>query len=323
MWPRAHLKSYHFPRRVLIVEPSRSDCLRLCNVLAASDLEVYAAGDLITAVHAVASFQPDLVLAQLRLPTHSGLALVRQVKADDATSLVPVILYGHRTTSQERITALELGALDLLTEPFASAELVARVRAGLKARHTLSILEQQSTKDHLTGLANRSAFEDHLLRAWNAYRDRGVPVAVIIIDLDHFKAINDTYGHSTGDDVLRVAAKLLAGSVRSCDLVARYGGEEFVVVASECSAAIAVTLAERFRTRLTEHRISAGVKSVAVTTSAGIAVADRALQNSAADLLHQADEALYRAKESGRNAVRVYNSFEVKGKELTIARLSR
>jgi diguanylate cyclase (GGDEF)-like protein len=320
MWLRSQLDSCQLPRRVLVVEPSSHERSRLCNTLIAGEMEVYSAGDLITAVQALASFQPDLILAQLRLPTHDGVALVRRIKEYDATQLVPIILYGERTTSEERIRALDLGAFDLIAEPFVRAELVARVRAALKTRLTLSLLEKQSHKDHLTGLANRNALEDHLNRAWNAYKNRGVALAVIIVDLDHFKAVNDTYGHSTGDDVLRAAAGLLATSVRGCDLVARFGGEEFVVVASECTRAVAVALAERFRTRLSEHRIPAHGKNIAVTSSAGIAVADISHQNGPADLLHQADLALYRAKESGRNAVRVHNAFELQGQELATVR---
>jgi two-component system, cell cycle response regulator len=316
MWLRAQLESFPLPRRVLVVEPSSLERSRLCNTLIAGDMEVYSAGDLITAVQALASFRPDLVLAQLRLPTHDGVALVCRVKEYDATRLVPVILYGDRTTSEERIRALDLGAFDLIAEPFARAELVARVRAALKTRLTLSILEQQSHKDHLTGLANRSALEEHLNRAWSAYQNRGVALAAIIVDLDHFKTINDTYGHPAGDDVLRAAAGLLATSVRGCDLVARFGGEEFVVVASECTSNVAVHLAERFRTRLSEHKISAHGKSIAVTASAGIAVADSAQQTGPADLLHQADLALYRAKESGRNAVRIHGASEQHGQDL-------
>jgi diguanylate cyclase (GGDEF)-like protein len=307
MWLRAHLESSQFPRRVLVVEPSPSECSRLCHVLAAGELEVYPAGDLITAVSAVAKFEPDLILAQLRLPTHSGFALVHRIKEDDATRAVPVILYSHLTTAEDRIRALDLGAHDLITEPFVSAELIARVRAALKARHVLTILERQSQSDHLTGLANRGVLEDHLVRAWNAYQDRGVALAVIVVDLDHFKAINDTYGHPTGDEVLRVAARLLAGSVRSSDLVARYGGEEFVVVASEGPAAIAVALAERFRLRLAERKVLACGNEIGITASAGIALADRTQQSGPAELLRRADEALYRAKQSGRNAVCVHS----------------
>ena len=304
---RADLDSSQFPRRVLVVEPSAIERSRLCNVLTAGEMEVYPAGDLITAVSAVASFEPDLILAQLRLPTHNGFTLVRRIKADDATRTLPVILYSDLTTAEERIKALDLGALDLITEPIVSAELIARVRAALKARHILAILERQSHRDHLTGLANRSVLEDHLVRAWNAYQDRGVALAVIVVDLDHFKAINDTYGHPIGDEVLRVAARLLAGSVRSSDLVARYGGEEFVVVASEGTAAIAVALAERFRLRLAERKVVARGNEIKITASAGIALADRTQQSGPTELLHQADEALYRAKQSGRNAVCVFS----------------
>ncbi len=308
MWLRADMETSRLPRRVLVVEPCAGERSRLCETLKGGEMDVYPAGDLITAVQALASFQPDLVLAQFRLPTHDGLALVRRLKEYDATRLVPVILYSERTTSEERISAFDLGAIDVISEPFVRAELVARVRAALKTRLALSTLEQESHKDHLTGLANRSALEGHLLRAWNAYHNRGVDLAVIIVDLDHFKAVNDTYGHSTGDDVLRVAAGVLASSVRSCDLVARYGGEEFVVVASESTSAVAVALAERFRTRLAEQRIPAHGKTITVTSSAGVAVADRSQQTGPADLLQQADLALYQAKECGRNAVRVHDS---------------
>ena len=304
---RADWEPTHFPRRVLVVEPSQRACSRLCNILTAAEMEVFPAGDLITALHAVPGFQPNLIVAQLHLPTHNGLALVRKVRDDDASRQIPVLLYSENTTADERIRALDLGAVDLISEPISSAELVARVRAALKVRHTVSILEQASRKDHLTGLANRGVLEDYLLEAWNAHKQRCANVAVIIVDLDHFKAINDTYGHPTGDEVLRVAARLLAGSVHSSDLVARYGGEEFVVVASDCQPAIALSLAERFRTRLAEQPISACGNEIKITASVGIALTDHTEQGSAADLLRQAVEALYRAKLSGRNVVCVHH----------------
>jgi diguanylate cyclase (GGDEF)-like protein len=312
MWLRPRSESSDFPRRVLVVEPSSSECSRLCNILTAGQLQVYPAGDLITAVHACSVFQPDLILAQMRLPTHNGLTLVRRVREDHSTRLVPVILYCDITTTEERIAALELGALDLIAQPIVSTELLARVRSALRAWHTLSILEQKAHRDHLTGLANRSVLEDHLLRAWHAYQRHGGPVAVVIVDLDHFKAINDAYGHPTGDEVLRVVAGSLASSVRASDLVARYGGEEFVVVALDCPLAFAVTLAERFRARLAEQAISARGNDITITISAGIAMADRAQQNGPTELLHHADEALYRAKKSGRNAVWVHDSSTIR-----------
>jgi two-component system, cell cycle response regulator len=309
---RADWESSHFPRRVLVVEPCWRACSRLCSILTAGEMEVYPAGDLITAVQALPCFEPNLIVSQLRLPTHNGLALLRRLQSDDSSRQIPVLLYGDITTVEERISALHFGAIDLLTEPIASAELVARVRAALKAQHAILVLEQASQKDHLTGLANRGVLEDHLFRAWQAHQNRGLSVAVLIVDLDHFKAINDTYGHPTGDEVLRVAARLLAASVRSSDLVARYGGEEFVVVAADCAPATAISQAERFRTRLAEEAIVARGKDIKITASVGIAISDRFRQRGPAELLHHADEALYQAKQSGRNAVCIHGAAEIR-----------
>ena len=305
-WPKAEVNSSELAPRVLVVEPSASEATRLRNELIASQIEVYLAGDLINASHALSIFQPNLVLGQLRLPTHGGLELVRRVKQGHATQLTPVILYSDTATVAERIQALEMGATDLLTKPFVSAELVARVWAALRARQTLSIFEQRAHRDSLTGLANRGVFEDHLLREWDNCWRRQTPLSVMITDLDHFKAVNDTLGHAGGDEVLRGAARMLMRSVRSSDLVARYGGEEFAVVAPNCPTAAAVTLAKRFRANLIHHKMAVHDATVGVTASVGIATTDWT-QQSQSELLRQADEALYEAKRSGRNAIWVYS----------------
>jgi two-component system, cell cycle response regulator len=299
-------RSDDFPRRVLLVEPSPTERARLRNILIGGQLEVSTASDLITALHALSSFQPNLILAQMRLPTHGGIELLRHANEHYSMRSVPMILYGDIVTVEERIIAFNLGATDLISEPFVSAELIARLRASLRARHKLSILEKRAHLDSLTGLANRGVLEDHLLREWNACHRRGVPLAVVILDLDFFKTINDTFGHAAGDEVLRQTAKRLAQSVRSSDLVARYGGEEFVVVAPDCPLEAVLTMVQRFRASLADRTISAAGTDIAVTASAGIALANRAHQNTPEDLLRQADVALYRAKGSGRNTVWVY-----------------
>ncbi len=299
-------ESIDFPRRVLLVEPAPGERTRLRNVLISGQFEVSTASDVITAFHTLAMFQPNAVLAQMRVPPHGGIELLRCIKEHGSTRSIPVILYGGIATAEQRITALNLGATDLISEPFVNAELIARLRASLRARHKLSILEERARLDSLTGLANRGVLEDHLLREWNACRRRGVPLAVVILDLDFFKTINDTYGHPSGDEVLRQTAKILVQSVRSSDLVARYGGEEFVIVAADCPLEAAVTMAQRFRANLQERTISVSGIEIAVTASAGIALADWTHQTKAEDLLCQADVALYRAKESGRNAVWVH-----------------
>jgi diguanylate cyclase (GGDEF)-like protein len=132
-------------------------------------------------------------------------------------------------------------------------------------------------------------------------------LTVVIVDLDHFKAINDEYGHATGDEVLRRTARTLALAVRRSDLVSRYGGEEFVVIAPECTPSAAITLAQRFRTDLAKQTTIHDGVGIAVTASMGIATTD-GKSDSPAELLHQADEALYQAKRSGRDAIWVYDS---------------
>jgi two-component system, cell cycle response regulator len=305
--PSSEDGSIDLPRRVLLVEPSPSEAAWFRNELVASKFEVQIARDLISAAHALSIFQPNIVLTQLRLTTYGGLELLRRLKEDPATRSIPVILYCDIATAGERIQALEMGAVDVLAKPFVSDELIARMRAALKARHSVSILERRAHRDSLTGLANRGVLEDQLARHWDDCRRRETPLSVVIVDLDHFKAINDTYGHGAGDEVLRETAQVLAHTVRSSDLVSRYGGEEFVVVAPSCSITVAVELAKRFRTTLADQKIKVDGSAIAVTASVGIAAADWT-QHSPEGLLRQADEALYQAKRSGRNAIWVYDS---------------
>ena len=292
---------------ILLVEPCPIEAVRLRNELVSHTFEVHTARDLISAAHSLSLVQPNLILSQIRLATFNGLELLRWLKEQQLTRLIPVILYTEIATPEERITALELGAVDLLTKPFLTAELIVRVRAALRTRHTLSILERKAYHDSLTGLANRGVLEERLLHEWDICRQRSLPLSVAIVDLDRFKAINDTYGHAAGDIVLCHAAKILAQSVRSSDLVARYGGEEFVIVAPNCSLTAAVALARRFRTKLADQTIAAQNLELKVTASVGVTTADWT-QASPSELLRQADTALYQAKRSGRNAVWVYDT---------------
>ncbi len=290
------------PGRVLLVEPAVGDRWWLRNELLAGRMEVFESTDLITAQRAVAMFQPNLILAQLRLPTYSGLELVRRLKRDSTTQSIPVLLYTDLASAEERIQALELGASDLISRPFVAAEVLARLRAALRIRHLLTILEQRAHLDSLTGLANRGVLDDRLPREWDACRRRRTALAVLIADLDHFKAVNDDHGHAAGDTVLRHSAATLARVVRTSDFVARYGGEEFVVVAPDCGLTAAVRLAERFRTAIEQLRIDEHGETIPVTTSVGVASFADLTRTVPTELLRRADEALYRAKEAGRNA---------------------
>jgi two-component system, cell cycle response regulator len=297
-------------RRVLVVDPSGPSRARIRDDLAAAHLEVHEADDLAGAEEAASTFRPDVILAELHPTTGSGLELVRRLKADRGMRFIPIILYGRDATAEERIGAFDLGAADLLSPPLAGGELIARVRAALRDRHTLAALENRAYRDPLTGLLNRAALEDQLRREWSTSRRHGTALSVLVVDLDHFKAINDTHGHATGDDVLRRVAEILVGAVRSSDLVARYGGDEFVVVAPGCPPESAAPLAMRFRSGLAAATIAVPGTgdSITITASVGIAGVADVIRWSPQDVLHLADQALYHAKRSGRDAVAIHDA---------------
>jgi diguanylate cyclase (GGDEF)-like protein len=304
--PRIHQQLLVQSGRILLVEPNACEATRLRNLFTTADMQVHEVADLITALRVLPTYQPDLILAQMRLHAHSALELVRRVKQDHTAGLTPVILYCDAATAEQRDQAFDEGAADFVCKPFAGIELLARVRAALKIRSTITSLEQQAYIDRLTGLANRHVFEDQFAREWNACRRQNAPLSLIVVDLDHFKSINDKHGHPAGDDVLRHSARVLARSVRRSDLVARYGGEEFVVLAASCSLAAALAVAERFRAGLAEQPVSARGTKIPISASAGIASADWT-RDTPSNLLCRADQALYEAKKSGRDAVWIHD----------------
>jgi diguanylate cyclase (GGDEF)-like protein len=295
------------PRRVLVVEPSEAEGLRLHAELTAGGLEVHICADLAGAEEEASRVQPGLILARWDLPAGVGLDLLRRLGQGSATDWIPVILHGGGATAEERVAAFELGALDVMATPPVAAELVARLRAGLRLRERMDHLERRAYRDGLTGLINRGALEDHLRHHWEASRRHGTSLSVLIIDVDRFKEINDTHGHPAGDEALRRTAAVLARSVRCSDVVARFGGDEFMIVAPACPPAAAVPMVGRFRDALAAPPDPPAGRAIAITLSIGIAGTDDATAADLDELLEQADRALYLAKRSGRDAVALYD----------------
>jgi diguanylate cyclase (GGDEF)-like protein len=218
------------------------------------------------------------------------------------------LLYADFASPIERTRAIDLGAVDFVCKPFAGAELLARVRTAMRTVLLLTMLEKRSRLDGLTGLANRGVLEDHLLWAWEACRRRRTPLAVVLCNLDHFKAIKDRHGLAAGDEVLRETAASLVRTVRASDLVARHGDEEFAVVAPDCDLNAALRLAQRFREELRGLNMVGRGRKIAVTASVGVAVALDAGQTTPAELLERAGAALCRSKQSGDNASSYWDS---------------
>jgi diguanylate cyclase (GGDEF)-like protein len=290
-------------RRVLLVENSAADRQLLRNWLSADMIEVYEAADIITALAGCQKFQPNLVLLQLRLNTLDGYEVIRRLKNDPRTRSIPVIFVAASALTQEKAKGIDMGAVDFVSKPFDSVELLARVNSALRTKALLDLLEQRAHLDGLTELGNRFALRDAMMSELEACRRKGAPLSVLITDIDHFKRINDHHGHAAGDKVLRGMADALREAVRANDFVARYGGEEFVVLCPDCPLGDAIRTAERLRARVADLRVSFRNSLIPVTSSVGVSCAEAPYPADPQEALDRADQALYRAKASGRNAV--------------------
>ena len=252
---------------------------------------------------------PDLILLDLHLAPLDGYALCARLKAEARTASVPVILLANHEAREDEVRGLELGAIDFLVKPVDPDILLARVRNHLALKRiqdhleaTNRHLESLATTDTLTGLVNRRGLLARLEVEFSRSQRTQHPFALAICDLDHFKHINDTYGHPAGDRVLAAFAATLKDNLRNIDLAARWGGEEFAIVLPESDVNDALIPLERIRQAVAASRIRHGAQEIQVTVSIGVANYDSATAL-AEHLLERADSALYRAKAGGRNRV--------------------
>jgi diguanylate cyclase (GGDEF)-like protein len=250
--------------------------------------------------------RPDLILLDVDMPGLSGFEVCRLLKSDPDTSSVPIIFLTGANQVDAKVRGFELGGIDYVTKPFESAELRARVRAALRTKRLQDMLAARAQIDALTGLSNRAHFNQRIEEDVRAAHRYARPVSLVLIDVDHFKNLNDTYGHPFGDRVLqRLGEELLACS-RTTDLACRYGGEEFALILSETTRAGALVAAERARLKISALELSERGTIVRITASLGTATSDDLPGGeglTVATLLKAADDGLYKAKRGGRNQV--------------------
>ena len=253
----------------------------------------------------------DLIIVSLSLRGFDGLRLCSQLRSLPEARNVPILVLVSEGDKRKLNQALEMGVNDYLSRPIDKNELVARVRTQLrrkryadKLRQNVHMSVEMAMTDQLTGLHNRRYMERHLETLLSGLANSGKTLAFLVIDVDHFKRVNDTYGHDVGDEILREFARRVSANVRGHDLACRFGGEEFVVIMPDTDMAIAYTVAERLRASVecTPFPISRAPGGLNITVSIGIAGAEGARDTTDA-LLRRADQALYRAKHTGRNRV--------------------
>jgi len=252
----------------------------------------------------------DLVVCDLEMPKLDGEKLLRMRDSSPGGSHTPFLFLSSSTDLKRRTRLLMTGASDAITKPFHPPELVARVMLHLKIKRLQdelllknAALERLSTVDALTGLRTRRFIDEALHVEFLRARRYGTPLAVAMMDLDHFKQVNDEHGHVTGDTVLRRVGEIVRDLLRGTDVAARYGGEEILLVMPQNSAGGATVLAERIREALAAARFESPLGAgLSVTASFGVTQYDPA-DESPEDLVQRADEALYAAKAAGRNRV--------------------
>jgi two-component system cell cycle response regulator len=296
--------------RVLIVDDRPSSYERILAVLA-SEHKVEVETHPSEALFHAAEGDFDLLLVSLSLRDFDGLRLCSQVRSLERTRNVPILAIADGDNQTRLVRGLEIGVNDYLVRPIDKNEMLARVRTQIKKkryserlRDNVQMSIEMAITDALTGLFNRRYMETHLATLVEQAAARGKPIAVLVVDIDYFKAVNDSHGHDAGDDVLREFALRIRKSIRNIDLACRYGGEEFVIVMPETDIAVATIVAERLRRRIASEpfTIAQGACNLDVTISIGIAArADEG--DNAATILKRADTALYRAKRDGRNRV--------------------
>jgi len=246
------------------------------------------------------------------MPELDGPGVCREVRKRIEQSYVYMVLLTSKESKQDVVAGLESGADDYLTKPFDPEELKARLRTGLRILDLEDRLVEarekmrfQATHDGLTTLWNSGVIVDllgrELARSWREH----VSTSILMCDLDHFKSVNDTYGHLAGDEVLKETAKRLLASVRSYDFVRRYGGEEFLLVLNNCNPAYTLARAEEIRKAIAQKPVPSSSGPVPITMSLGLLMSHEWGYRPAQELLQEADAALYAAKAAGRNCVRV------------------
>ncbi len=308
-------------RSILIIDDSAATRKQIRSVLTDAGLfdMFYEASDGLAGFKEMVSSRPDIVICDLFMPESDGFKFLKLKKSHQDLNAIPVLVVANKKELNNKFHILEEGAQDYVTKPFTPIELIASVKSNLKikilqdelvaAQKKLQVLETLSNIDPLTGLYNRRFFVNALEKEFERLKRYNRTLSLLMIDMDHFKSINDKCGHPVGDRVLTVVSRILTTGLRRMDVCARYGGDEFITMLPETDKTGAVAVAQRYLNKIREYAatdICGKIKSV--SCSIGIAYLPESTLNSISDFLKSADEALYISKNTGRNKISLYDS---------------
>jgi two-component system, cell cycle response regulator len=287
---------------VLIIDDS-TDVHRLLKIrLKNEELDFISATDGQEGLDLALERLPNLIILDVDMPDLDGLAVLRRLKEVPQTQQIPVIVLSGQQSPQDKVSAFDLGAVDYVTKPFELTELRVRVRSALRMQLLVQMLAQRAQIDGLTGLWNRTFFDRRWTEEYARASRHGHALSVALLDLDHFKTVNDGYGHPAGDIVLHNVGKVLQRESRQSDLACRYGGEEFVLLMPDTPPLDAAVVCERIREAIAALRWPR-YHNMRVTASIGVAGSIASVQVSAEQWVEMVDRNLYAAKRGGRDRV--------------------
>lgn len=291
---------------ILIVDDVPQNLQILGQVLSQEGYRVAVATNGMQALEVAIKVDPDLILLDVMMPEMDGFEACRRLKKIEQLENVPVIFLTARNSTDDVVTGFDAGAVDFVSKPFINVELLARVKTQIRVNSLMKELEQKNKEleekavhDDLTGLFNHGYMFEQLSYCQQLSWRYNKPLSVIMFDLDHFKQVNDTWGHQVGDAVLKSVSDIIKDAVRQVDIAGRYGGEEFMIICPETSLENTLLLAERIREEIASAEI--GDQGLKVTISGGVAESQE--NEPVEKLVNRADELLYTSKHAGRNQI--------------------
>jgi len=289
---------------LLIVDDENANLKVLTHILG-SEYTIFTATNGVSAIEKAREFMPDLILLDILMPEMDGYATLREIKNSEATRKIPVIFISGLDSEEDEEKGLSLDAADYITKPFSATIVKLRVRNQVQIVNQMRTIERLSMIDQLTNIPNRRSFDERLNMEWKQAIREHTPISLLMVDMDNFKYLNDTYGHQHGDIVLRQVAELLPRSFkRPGDFAARWGGEEFVVLLPNTPLEGAIELAEKIRADFEKMPIkTANGTETRVTLSIGVNSLIPGIETSIDAFFTNADKALYLAKDAGKNKV--------------------
>jgi two-component system cell cycle response regulator len=291
---------------ILVIEdhPDQRDLLSI--VLRREGYRVITAANGVEALEKLRAEQVHIALSDIMMPKMDGFELIKTIRSDADLKTLYLILITARIQEGDRVRGLDLGADDYITKPFSFSELLARIRVGSRVIQYQQHLEYQTQTDSLTGLYNRRAFEKRLTDEFERANRYGHALSLLILDIDNFKIINDTYGHNGGDAALLKISEILRTTTRQSDFPSRFGGEEFVLILPETDHENALLAAEKILGEIRASVFSANDAFFSLTVSVGVSSTSIHPYATANHMIEDADRALYAAKHNGKDRIEVF-----------------